>query len=30
MALKLHFLPATLAALKPGGKIKLHLAFGKP
>ena len=30
MALKLHFPPATLAAVKPGDKITLHLAFSKP
>lgn len=30
MALKLHFPPASLAALKPGDKITLHLAFSKP
>lgn len=30
MALKLHFPPASLAAIKPGDKITLHLAFSKP
>jgi hypothetical protein len=30
MALKLHFPPASLAALSPGDKITLHLAFCKP
>jgi hypothetical protein len=30
MALKLHFPPATLAAVRPGDKITLHLAFSKP
>jgi hypothetical protein len=30
MALKLHFPPASLAALRPGDKITLHLAFSKP
>ena len=30
MALKLHFPPATLAAVKSGDKITLHLAFSKP
>ena len=30
MDLKLHFPPATLAAVKPGDKITLHLAFSKP
>ena len=30
MALKLHFPPASLAALKEGDKITLHLGFSKP
>lgn len=30
MALKLHFPPASLAAVKPGDKITLHLGFSKP
>jgi len=30
MALKLHFPPASLAALKEGDKISLHLGFSKP
>ena len=30
MALKLHFPPASLASLKAGDKITLHLGFSKP
>ena len=30
MALKLHFPPASLASLKEGDKITLHLGFSKP
>ena len=30
MALKLHFPPASLASLKNGDKITLHLGFSKP
>jgi len=30
MALKLHFPPASLAALKEGDKITLHLGFSRP
>jgi len=30
MALKLHFPPASLASLKEGDKITLHLSFSKP
>lgn len=30
MALKVHFPPASLAALKAGDKITLHLGFSKP
>lgn len=30
MALKLHFPPATMAGLKAGDKITLHMGFSKP
>ncbi|WP_108471262.1 hypothetical protein [Rhodanobacter thiooxydans] len=30
MALKLHFPPATMASLKAGDKITLHMGFSKP